>query len=94
MGLGLDPDVFWRKTPREVSLIVEGRSRFLEREHNDRAWLAWHIAALSRIKRMPKLDRMMLRPTKEKPQTWEQQLQIVMQLNAAFGGKVVKRPKK
>lgn len=43
---------------------------------------------------MPKLDRMMLRPTKEKPQTWEQQLQIVMQLNAAFGGKVVKRPKK
>ncbi|MBN8959330.1 MAG: phage tail assembly chaperone, partial [Rhizobiales bacterium] len=90
VSLGFDPDQFWRKTPREIRLILDARSAASEREHNERAWLAWHIAALSRAKVMPKIDKLMAKP-KPTLQTWEQQLAIVRQLNAAFGGSVVRR---
>ena len=55
MASGLDPDAFWIKTPYEASLILEGRGEALDREHNEFAWLAWHIAALPRMKVFPKL---------------------------------------
>ena len=31
----------------------------MEREHRRDAWLAWHIAALSRAKRLPALQRLL-----------------------------------
>jgi hypothetical protein len=30
--------------------------RGLEREHDGRAWLAWHIAGLQRVRRLPRLE--------------------------------------
>jgi len=53
---GGNPDQFWRSTPREVLAFLEGVQLRLEREHQARAWLAWHIAALPRAKRLPKLE--------------------------------------
>jgi hypothetical protein len=38
-----------------MSLLVEGKRRAAENDHHDRAWLAWHIAALQRAKTMPAL---------------------------------------
>jgi hypothetical protein len=40
---------------------VDARAKALEREHNDRAWLAWHVAALQRTRKLPKLDSLMHR---------------------------------
>lgn len=34
----------------------------MEREHNDRAWMTWHIAALQRVKRIPPLRKLQVRP--------------------------------
>ena len=74
---------------------ILARAKALEREHNERAWLAWHIAALTRAKKLPKLETLMHRrrgvATKQTP---EQMLGIVKMLNAAFGGKVIDKAKR
>lgn len=44
---------------REISVILEGATNRLKREHNDRAWLAWHIEALARQKKLPKLKELL-----------------------------------
>jgi len=46
------------------------------REHNNRAWLAWHIAALSRAKKLPALKSLY---TRDKPrvQTWQEQFAVM-----------------
>jgi hypothetical protein len=38
-----------------MSLLTEGKRRAAENDHHDRAWLAWHTAALQRAKTMPPL---------------------------------------
>lgn len=54
--LGLDPDAFGRQTPRRLVLILEARGRAAQRRHDERAWHAWHTAALGRIKDFPDLE--------------------------------------
>jgi len=49
---------FWALTPRETYTVIEAANWRLEREHRRDAWLAWHVAALSRAKRMPPLQRL------------------------------------
>lgn len=47
--------MFWRLTLREIGVILDAAANRLKREHNERAWLAWHIEALARQKKLPKL---------------------------------------
>ncbi|MPZ58435.1 MAG: hypothetical protein GEU91_18470 [Rhizobiales bacterium] len=66
----------------------------MEREHNERAWLAHQTAAMMRCdpKKFPKLEKLMhRRRVPGRKQTPEQQFAIVKMLNAAFGGNVVKK---
>jgi hypothetical protein len=60
-------------------------------EHNDRAWLAWHIAALQRAGRLPGLDR--LKAKKQMPAHWEKQLADLKTWVIATGGKVIVKSK-
>jgi len=53
---GQDPSHFWRLTLREISVILEGAVARLRRERNENMVLAWHIEALARQKKLPKLD--------------------------------------
>lgn len=46
-------------TPREVGAAIEAFAWRMEREHRRDAWLAWHVAALSRAKRLPPLRRLL-----------------------------------
>jgi hypothetical protein len=39
--------------------------------------LAWHIAALQRVRKMPKLDRLLVKVRQQRRQTPEQMLAIV-----------------
>ena len=57
-------------------------------------WGAWHVAAFTRSKRIPDLDRILRRlgGTAQPEQTPEQALALVVALNEAFGGKDL-RPK-
>lgn len=68
----------------------EADEKRIEYEQKARAWLAWHIVALDRTKRLPPL-KSLVGPAKpeRKAQTWQEQAAIARQLNAAFGGRVI-----
>ena len=67
VSLGFDLESFWDQTARTIQIAYEGAIERRRLEHNDRAWLAWHVAAMSRGKRLPALRTLMQkrRPTVE-----------------------------
>jgi len=56
---------FWDLTPRELFAVVEAATWQREQAQRRDMWLAWHIAALSRTKRLPALQKL-IRPGKAK----------------------------
>jgi len=54
---GLDPDRFWRSTPREIATHMDGTRMAAQREHEARSWAVWHIAALQRVEKLPKFGK-------------------------------------
>jgi hypothetical protein len=73
---GQNHEAFWRTTPREAQIVLAGAAHRIRRERANIAWLAWHIAALGRAKKMPQLETLMP-PKKAKPSKdsrgWQQQ---------------------
>lgn len=59
MRAGLDPSQFWELTFREIDVILAGAADRRRDENNGHAWLAWHIEALHRQKKLPRLDRLL-----------------------------------
>lgn len=55
----------------------DGAARRLEREHNERAGLAWLIVVLGRQKRVPKLDKLLVKAPARRRQSWQKQMQIM-----------------
>jgi hypothetical protein len=57
VGEGLDPESFWRQTPRTFAAVMDGRVEAAQQRHRENAWLAWHSGALSQWnpRRFPKL---------------------------------------
>jgi hypothetical protein len=53
--------------------------------------IAWHVAALSRQKRLPSLRSLMIRKAKEKPPTMAQQRAVLTILSAQMGIPLRKR---
>ena len=69
--------MFWRQTPRLFFLAVRGKARAAQTEHRNRAWLAWHIEALQRTKRLPRLSDLAPGPSRPvKPKSSSQLLAI------------------
>lgn len=56
--MDLDPETFWRQTPRLFAAVVKGRMNALDREQRGRAWLAWHAGLIGRMKKPPTLDQL------------------------------------
>lgn len=89
MSLSLHPDRFWQLTPRELLREFKAQAISRTRAHNDQAWLAWHIAALSRVqaKDFPRLSSLQMKlPGKSKAQTPEEIKLNLKQVFLAFGG--------
>jgi len=66
---GLSVEEFWSLTPRETWMTLEARAWRMEHESERTGelirlaqkmlgWLAWHVAALQRSKRLPALQRL------------------------------------
>lgn len=53
---GLAPDVFWRLTPWQTEEYIAGQLERLTDERKADLWHAWHVAALGRARKMPKLE--------------------------------------
>lgn len=67
-----------------VLLVLEATSRRQDAEHNARAWLAWNTAALGRVRKLPKLSTLTIKPRRRRrPQTWQEQLAIAKLITAA-----------
>jgi hypothetical protein len=66
--------------------------RIAIRLHNERAWLAWHTAALPMTKKFPALKKLQRNPDDERPH-WQRQLDELKAWVVATGGKIVKKPK-
>lgn len=77
---GLSVEEFWSLTPRETWMTLEARAWRLQRESERTGelihlaqkmlgWLAWHVAALQRSKRLPALQRLLGGGGQTKPMT-------------------------
>lgn len=63
---------------------MAGASAKLAREHDANAWVAWHIEALARSKKLPKLaDMQSGRPTKRRRMTPEEMISMAHLWTAA-----------
>lgn len=72
--------------------MLEGRTRAADSAQDGRAWLAHTIAVLARVKKLPKLKALLgARGRKARPQTWQEQLNIVRMMNTMLGGDVKTR---
>jgi len=83
---GLEPEVFWHITPREMVARLEGARRRLSAEQDGRAWHAWHVAALLRAQKLPDLGSMFTQQKNQGPQTAEEIEITADQLFLAWGG--------
>jgi hypothetical protein len=57
--VGVGVEEFWALTPAETFAVLEAGIWRMEQEQRGRAWLAWHVAALGRAKKLPSLKRLM-----------------------------------
>lgn len=76
MTLGFDPDSFWDQTIRTITAAMRGKNEAQRIEHNRQAWIAWHIAAFHRAKKMPSLKSLMAKK-RPREQTWQEQAAIM-----------------
>jgi hypothetical protein len=72
-------------------LLIEAAAKKFEREHNARVWLAWHIASLQRMKKLPDIKRMYLNNTSRPQQTWRQQLSVFSEWVAKHNAAVARQ---
>lgn len=65
---------------REIAVILKGAGLRLTREHDANAWLAWHIEALARTRKLPKLGEMQSgKPQKRRRMTPEEMIAVAHQ---------------
>jgi hypothetical protein len=74
-------------------IALEAQRERLDREHNQRAWAVWHVAALSRSKKLPKIEQLMVRVQQRAAQTWQDMKSAFKAINAASGGVFRKKDK-
>jgi hypothetical protein len=81
--------VFWASTPRQLQMHFDAAVQRARREHQGRAWLAWHVAALYRAKTLPKPESLMGTERKRRaPQPWQEQRNVARMLTVLFGGTI------
>ncbi len=85
--LGYSHESFWEQTARTVQLTFDAGAERLGREHNDRAWMAWHVAALQRSKKFPQLSKLLVQ--RRKQDNWRKQVEGLKNWVIATGGKVI-----
>jgi hypothetical protein len=79
---GYDIDLFWRSSIKFVLFAMDAKAAADHESYKLRAILAWNTAALSRMKRLPKVDSLF--PRERKPaQTWQQQYDLMRQWHVA-----------
>lgn len=92
--IGLSIDYYNEITPHELNLHIQAYNEQLQHERQQGLTLAYLTAYWGRVKKMPSLKSLlddMDSSRSSTAKTDEQLLRMVRQLNAAMGGKEVKR---
>lgn len=76
-------------TPQEFQLTIEALTENKRDHINDLIFLAWHIEAFARTKKLPRLKSLIKTNRQNIKQTDEQMFEIVKTLNTIYGGDVV-----
>lgn len=74
ISAGLPPGRFWKITPRLYLTEMRGAAARLDREHNERAWAAWHAAYLPMAKRSVPLSDLLVGKKPKPVMSWQDQL--------------------
>ena len=83
---GYDPARFWEITMREADREMRAAVKKRERDADERMWLAWHIVALDRTPKLPRLESLLLKNTVRRQQSPEELLVAMKSIFLAFGG--------
>lgn len=87
VAAGGSVESFWTMTPRTFGLFMSGVSDREEAAQANRAWTAWHIAALMRANRLPNLREMMPKRLRHAPRMSPQALTTAIEATfVALGG--------
>lgn len=79
---------FWRLTPYETRLFIESFVRRQKGKYQYGVWIAWHAAAMGRMRRMPSLGKVLRSIlTGDQKQSVEEALEVARSINSLVGGK-------
>ena len=84
MGRGEVWSLTWRELFREIALWVETRRE----QHNRDMTLAWQTANLTNAKKLPGLERLLVKPPEAKTQSPSEMRAMLQTLSERYGGKV------
>lgn len=84
MEAGCDPARFWNVTPAEAAREMRGKAELRHNEQQRFAWLAWHIEALARSKKLPPLKDMVGTKSRKRPGPQDPDV-LLANLKLAFG---------
>jgi len=76
-----------------MSALIQGRDIATRRAQNRSAWLAWHVAALSRTKKLPNLRKLQV-PDRRQTQTWQEQAAIFEMIARAHNKAIENKAKR
>ena len=79
---------FWKMTPYEFFLCVESYCEAEEERSKQLIAQAYYVEAFARMKKLPKLEKILNSTKPKKKQTTDEMLATVKKLNAMFGGEV------
>jgi hypothetical protein len=71
-----DAEAFWRMTPRQLSLTFEAASARRIYERNERTTQAYYAAVIPLMKKIPKLEALLISKPSPNQQSGERQLAI------------------
>lgn len=74
-----------------MAIIFAGKQMQFTREHNDRAWHAWHVAYLPNTKRRVPLQKLLIKD-RTAPRSPERQMEMWKQWVLSVGGKIEGKP--
>lgn len=58
--------------------MLDGKRQAIEREHNERAWAVWHIAALPKMKKFPDLAKLQYRQKPKREMTPDEMWAVML----------------
>lgn len=86
----MKPCEFWELTPKEFKIVLEVYADKQRERYNDLIYVAWHVEAFQRQKKLPKLSELIkTKKTKKQIQTDEDMFNVVKSINSMYGGEVV-----